>query len=79
MFRKSTGKTCMEIISLERIEAAKKLLLRNYNSKETCYQVGFNSQNYFTKIFKKLCGMTPGEYRSGKLAQQGVTDKEFNR
>jgi two-component system response regulator YesN len=75
MFRKYTGKTCTEIISLERVEAAKKLLLRNYNSKETCYQVGFNSQNYFAKIFKKLCGMTPGEYRGGKLAQQGVTDK----
>jgi two-component system response regulator YesN len=70
MFRKYTGKTCTEIISLERVEAAKKLLLRNYNSKETCYSVGFNSQNYFAKIFKKLCGMTPGEYRSSKPAQQ---------
>ncbi|MDR3336349.1 MAG: helix-turn-helix transcriptional regulator [Treponema sp.] len=78
MLRKYTGKTCTEIISLERVEAAKKLLLRNYNSKETCYQVGFNSQNYFAKIFKKLCGMTPGEYRGGALGRNHRSSFAFS-
>jgi two-component system response regulator YesN len=64
LFRKYTGKTCTELIAEERIEAAKQLLIQNYSSKETCFQVGFNSQNYFVKIFKKYVGVTPGEYRN---------------
>jgi two-component system response regulator YesN len=64
LFRKYTGKTCTELIAEERIEAAKQLLVQNYSSKETCFQVGFNSQNYFVKIFKKYVGVTPGEYRN---------------
>ncbi|AEF81914.1 response regulator [Leadbettera azotonutricia] len=67
LFRKHTGKSCTELITDERVEAAKKLLLQNRSSKEACYQVGFNSQNYFAKIFKKLTGMTPGEYRTANL------------
>jgi two-component system response regulator YesN len=64
LFRKHTGKTCTEIITDERIEAAKRFLMQNYSSKETCYQVGFNSQNYFAKTFKKYTGITPSEYRN---------------
>jgi two-component system response regulator YesN len=64
LFRRYTGKTCTELIAEERIEAAKRLLIQNYSSKETCFQVGFNSQNYFVKIFKKYVGVTPGEYRN---------------
>jgi two-component system response regulator YesN len=68
LFRKYTGKTCTEIIAEERIEAAKRLLSQNYSSKETCFQVGFNSQNYFLKIFKKYVGVTPGEYRNAGVS-----------
>ncbi|MDR2479820.1 MAG: response regulator [Treponema sp.] len=64
LLHRHTSKTCTELIAEKRIEEAKKLLLRNYSSKEVCYQVGFNSQNYFAKIFKKLTGVTPGEYRT---------------
>jgi two-component system response regulator YesN len=64
LFRKYTGKTCTELIAEERIETAKRLLAQNFSSKETCFQVGFNSQNYFVKIFKKYVGVTPGEYRN---------------
>jgi two-component system response regulator YesN len=67
LFRKHTGKTCTELIAEERIEAAKKMLIQNYSSKETCFQVGFNSQNYFVKIFKKYVGVTPGEYRNASV------------
>jgi two-component system response regulator YesN len=66
--RKYTGKTCTELIAEERIEAAKRLLIQNYSSKETCFQAGFNSQNYFVKIFRKYVGVTPGEYRTACLS-----------
>jgi two-component system response regulator YesN len=71
LFRRHTGKTCTEVIAEERIEAAKKLLVQNRSSKETCYEVGFNSQNYFAKIFKKYTGLTPSEYRN---ANAGVIE-----
>lgn len=61
LLHRHTSKTCTELIAEKRIEEAKKLLLRSFSSKEVCYQVGFNSQNYFAKIFKKLTGLTPDE------------------
>ena len=34
--------------------------LKNY---EVAYKVGFNDEKYFSKVFKKIKGMTPKEYR----------------
>lgn len=34
--------------------------LKNY---EVAYKVGFNDEKYFSKVFKKMKGMTPKEYR----------------
>jgi two-component system response regulator YesN len=63
LFKQQTGKTCTELIAAERVEAAKKMLAERRSVKEACYATGFNSQNYFNKVFKKFCGMTPSEYR----------------
>ena len=32
---------------------------------EIAHLCGFSSQAYFTKWFKRLVGVTPGEYRAG--------------
>ena len=52
------------IINL-RIEAAKELLI---NSDQSVLQigeaVGFSTQNYFSRIFKKQTGLSPTEYRN---------------
>lgn len=34
--------------------------LKNY---EVAYKVGFNDEKYFSKVLKKIKGMTPKEYR----------------
>lgn len=36
--------------------------LKNY---EIAYRVGFRDEKYFSKVFKKIKGVTPKEYRSG--------------
>lgn len=36
--------------------------LKNY---EIAYKVGFQDEKYFSKVFKKVMGMTPKEYRMG--------------
>ena len=45
-----------------RIQHAKVALLSGYSIAETAAKVGFNDQFYFTKIFKQIAGITPGEY-----------------
>jgi two-component system response regulator YesN len=44
-------------------------LLKNpiYTVKDVSLQVGFKDSNYFTRVFKKECGMTPTEYRDKKM------------
>lgn len=50
-----------------RIEKSKKLLLSN-NIKlvDISGGVGFEDQSYFSKVFKKLTGVTPGKYRESR-------------
>ena len=35
--------------------------LKNY---EIAYKTGFRDEKYFSKVFKKIMGMTPREYRN---------------
>ena len=64
LFKQATGKTINEYLTAERIRHAKRLLsdpsVRLY---DVCYKVGYLSPSYFSKLFKKLTGMPPGEYR----------------
>ena len=63
MVKKGTGKNFTDILAEKRIDKAKELLTKNLSVKEVTYLVGFNSQTYFTKVFKKYVGCTPREYK----------------
>ncbi len=66
-FKDSTGKNFVDYLTDLRIEKSKELLKNPANSiKEICYRVGYSDPNYFSKIFKKIIGMTPTEYRGDK-------------
>ncbi|WP_419872565.1 helix-turn-helix transcriptional regulator [Candidatus Pristimantibacillus sp. PTI5] len=64
-FKKETGMTLTDYQNLIRINEAKRLLK---NAQDTIANiagaVGFNDSGYFTRIFKKIEGITPTEYRS---------------
>jgi len=63
-FKESTGSKFSDYISELRIEEAKKLLGNPINNiKDVCYAIGYNDPNYFSKIFRKMTGLTPTEYR----------------
>ena len=52
-------------ISELRIKKAKLILgSTNQSIGETAYQCGFDDQNYFSRFFRKVTGMTPSEYRN---------------
>ena len=48
-----------------RIEKAKNLLLNpNLRISEIAYEVGFQSLTHFNRVFKKLVGQSPTDYRA---------------
>lgn len=53
-----------DLVSRYRIEESKLLLQKNMRIKEIAYHLGFQSQSYFAKVFKKFTGMTPKEYKN---------------
>ena len=52
------------------IEKAKNLLLNpNLRVSEIAFEVGFQSLTHFNRVFKKLLGQSPTEYRAQLLAR----------
>ena len=65
LFRKETGKTFTDFINGKRIEHAKKLLRSTSLQIQTIAQhCGILDVNYFTKLFRKYTGTTPGKFRT---------------
>ena len=64
VFKQRYGKNFIDFITELRIEQAKKLLTTTGKSiKEITYEVGYNSQTYFCKVFKKAIGISASEYK----------------
>ena len=65
MFKKATGFTFTEYLSLVRIAKAKNLLLNPHlHVSEIAYEVGFNSLTHFNRVFRKIVGQSPTAYRA---------------
>ncbi len=63
-FKQELGTRFMDYLTDVRISRAKELIGRGgYALKELAEKVGNRNHTYFCKIFKKLTGMTVGEYR----------------
>ena len=63
-FRKATGQCFTEFVSRTRIEKAKNLLLkRNLRIGAVAFDTGFQSVTHFNRVFKKVAGQSPTEYR----------------
>jgi AraC-like DNA-binding protein len=64
LFRRSSGVTFTEFVSRTRVEKAKNLLLNpNLRISEIAFEVGFQSLTHFNRIFKKIVGESPTDYR----------------
>jgi AraC-like DNA-binding protein len=64
LFKKKMGMKISNYINYIRIEKAKKLLLETVKTiKEISFEVGYDDDKYFMKLFKISQGMTPSDYR----------------
>jgi len=64
MFKEQEGINYIDFLTECRIEKAKKLMADPERSlKEITFEVGYNDPNYFSKVFKKVCGASPTDYR----------------
>lgn len=64
LFKQSTGLASHQYIIRCRIEKAKKLLSQTQLPLiEICYQVGFQNQSHFTRVFRRHTQLTPKTYR----------------
>ncbi len=63
-FKREFGISPVDFVIQERIKAAKKLLKdMNVTISQACYSVGINNLSYFFKLFKRIEGVTPNEFR----------------
>jgi AraC-like DNA-binding protein/ligand-binding sensor protein len=64
MFKRATGINFTDYVSRVRIEKAKNLLLNpNLRVSEIAYEVGFQSLTHFNRVFKRIVGQSPTQYR----------------
>lgn len=63
LIKSSFQKNFTDVVAEIRIEEAKRMLKEHHLVKEIAFDVGFQSQSYFAKMFKKIVGVTPKEYQ----------------
>ncbi|WP_302604333.1 AraC family transcriptional regulator [uncultured Alistipes sp.] len=65
LIKKETGRTAQDHIQLKLIDVAKERIFDVRKSvSEIAYELGFKYPQHFTRLFKKLTGLTPKEYRT---------------
>ncbi len=64
LFREETGDTFVNYVTDKRLEMGKGLLSSTSLSvKEITAEIGYNDQNYFSKLFKAKYGISPTDFR----------------
>jgi AraC-like DNA-binding protein len=64
LIKKESGKSAQEQIQNKVIEIAKgKIFDKSKNIAEVAYELGFKYPQHFTRMFKRITGYTPNEYR----------------
>ena len=65
LFHKTVGVSFREHLCRVRVEQSKRLLLSTqYPLNDIAVAVGFSDQSYYCKVFKRITGLSPGQYRA---------------
>ena len=64
-FKRQTGVSPLQYYILLKIEKSKELLLNTEkNQQEIAFELGFESDYYFNRLFKRKTGLAPGKFRN---------------
>ncbi|HZP58997.1 MAG TPA: helix-turn-helix domain-containing protein [Opitutaceae bacterium] len=70
VFKKTTGINFTDYVSRVRIEKSKNLLINPHlRVSEIAFAVGFQSLTHFNRVFRRLLGQSPSDYRAQSTAQ----------
>jgi len=73
MFRKSTGESPHHFVLRHRIERAKEMLrAAEARVLDVAVACGFKTQQHFARVFRRMCGVSPTEYRE-EFLRYGAT------
>lgn len=63
-FKEHTGKSPGEFVKeLRMVTAARRLLVTDERISSIAYELGYDDQNYFARMFKSVFGVSPNQYR----------------
>ena len=76
LFGQEFGMPPLQYVNKKKMERAQLLLMtEDWSVKEVAWQLGFSDHSYFIRLFHKMTGITPQEYRnrfkSGRIAKSG--------
>ncbi|NGQ94851.1 AraC family transcriptional regulator [Brevibacillus sp. SYP-B805] len=67
LFKKVMNMTFVEYITHVRIKRAKELLLMDeYTISDIAASIGYQDPNYFSRVFKAICGVSPKKWKTQK-------------
>ncbi|WP_051003935.1 AraC family transcriptional regulator [Gottschalkia acidurici] len=74
-FKSQTGKSPITLLTDVRIEKAQEIMRStNATIEEVAKYVGYSDKFYFTRIFKKHTGITPGKFKEYTINQKKVSN-----
>lgn len=74
LFKQCFDKSFVTYLTDFRVEKAKEMLADiRINIKDISMKVGYHDSNYFAKVFKRVVGVTPSEYRIRVLQKEEGT------
>lgn len=77
-FKKTVGKSAIEYINEYRTEKAA-ILLKNTDESisHIAFDVGYDDLNYFSRVFRRYTGQSPGQYRARSQRTEEKSDKKI--
>ena len=63
LFKKETGTNFKDYLTGVRIDTAKSLLRKKESLAEVAEKVGYKDAKYFSKLFTRVVGVNPTQYR----------------